>query len=265
MHFPFHPCNRAHSSPSCPIKLKNLGKWNETSKSWLLLWLTWYDLYYNLDPVLLLLLQLPPTDIFPIPFSLLSLLRLALVKYATGSSRDMYVHMHTRIVMNNGLTAQTHPYEPWLDAWMLRLLVCSALLMTTSARKRCPFPPRCFRLNTSTMKRTPNHIKKSHGEGGKKKKSNFLPQFLRSIRALKFQFFNLIYDNSEQQRRSTKHATSKFAKSSADLYMFMLAGHLAYKRLSSQWSVFFPKQGKHRWTWWAHDEYLYKRKVLCSW
>lgn len=84
-HFPFHPCNPALSSPSCPIKLKNLGKWNETSKSQLLLWLTWYDLYYNLDPVLLLSLSLslptlPPTNALPIPFSLLSLLRLALVK-----------------------------------------------------------------------------------------------------------------------------------------------------------------------------------------
>lgn len=61
--FPFQPCNPAPSSPSCPIKLKNLGKWNETSKSWLLLWLTWYDLYYNLDPVLHLALSccLPPT------------------------------------------------------------------------------------------------------------------------------------------------------------------------------------------------------------
>lgn len=69
--FPFQPRNPAPSSPSCPIKLKNLGKWNETSKSWLLLWLTWYDLYYNLDPVLLRSLtrssaashQLPPSPL----------------------------------------------------------------------------------------------------------------------------------------------------------------------------------------------------------
>lgn len=79
-HFPFHPRNRALSSPSCPIKRRNLRKWNETSKSRLLLWLTWYDLYYNLDPVLLFFLPLPPTNAFPNPFSLLSLLRLALVK-----------------------------------------------------------------------------------------------------------------------------------------------------------------------------------------
>lgn len=63
--FPFHPCNPTLFSPSCPIKLKNLRKWNETSKSRLLLWLTWYDLYYNLDraPHLSrsLFFSLPPT------------------------------------------------------------------------------------------------------------------------------------------------------------------------------------------------------------
>lgn len=79
-HTPFRPRNRAPSSPSCPIKRRNLRKWNETSKSQPLLWLTWYDLYYNLDPVLRLSLPLPPTNAFPIHFSLLSLLRLALVK-----------------------------------------------------------------------------------------------------------------------------------------------------------------------------------------
>ena len=47
-------------SPSCPIKLKNLWKWNETSKSGPVLWLTWYDLYYNLD-----LVPLPPAPCLP--------------------------------------------------------------------------------------------------------------------------------------------------------------------------------------------------------
>lgn len=100
-HFPFHPCNPTLSSPSCPIKLKNLRKWNETSKSQLLLWLTWYDLYYNLDPLLPLSLSLspsillPPTISLPIPFSLLSLLRLAHVKWTTGYIQHTYDYMYT--------------------------------------------------------------------------------------------------------------------------------------------------------------------------
>lgn len=94
-HFPFHPCNPLLSSPSCPIKLKNLGKWNETSKSQALLWLTWYDLYYNLDPLLFFSLPLPSTSRLHIPCSLPPLFRLALQWGGPrGSSECTYVYMY---------------------------------------------------------------------------------------------------------------------------------------------------------------------------
>lgn len=95
----FHPHNPAPSSPSCPIKVENLGKWNETSKSRLLLWLTWYDLYYNLDPVLLHSLLLPPTRVLPTPFSSLSLLRLAQEKKGKGSLYNTcnYMYANTQL------------------------------------------------------------------------------------------------------------------------------------------------------------------------